>query len=89
MDVIREHLMYKNTPLTICMAKIPPQEQYEVIRILLESKTEQVSVCNHDSTNIYIDVILKKLNVMFVQCWKEELLLPSFDLQKACIDYSQ
>jgi hypothetical protein len=89
MDVIREHLMYKNTPLTICMSKIPPQEQYEVIRILLESKTEQVSFCTHDSTNAYIDTILKKLNVKFAQCWKEELLLPLFDLHTGCRDYSQ
>jgi hypothetical protein len=89
MDVIREHLMYKNTPLIICMAKIPPQEQYEVIRILLESKTEQVSFCTHDSTNAYIDTILKKLNVKFVHCWKEQLLPHLFDLHTGCRDYSQ
>ena len=85
MDIIREHLMYKNTPLTICMAKIPPQEQYEVIRILLESKTEEVSFCTHDSTNVYIDTILKKLNVKFVQCWQEEILPPLFDPHTACM----
>jgi hypothetical protein len=67
------------------MSKIPPQEQYEVIRILLESKTEQVSFCTHDSTNVYIDTILKKLNVKFVQCWQEELLPPLFDLHTACM----
>jgi hypothetical protein len=89
MDVIREHLMYKNTPLTICMAKIHPQEQYEVIRILLESKTEQVTFCTHDSTNMYIDIILKKLDVRFTQCWKEELMRPLFDLHKVCTDYPQ
>jgi hypothetical protein len=89
MDVIREHLMYKNTPLTICMAKIPPQEQYEVIRILLESKTEHITFCSHDSTNAYIDMILKKLNVKFVHCWKEEILLPLFDLHTGCKNYPQ
>lgn len=73
----------------ICMAKIPPQEQYEVVRILLESKTDKVSFCTHDSTNAYIDIILKKLNVNFTQCWKEELLRPLFDLHKVCTDYSQ
>ena len=87
MDIIREHLMYKNTPLTICMAKIPPQEQYEVIRILLESKTEEVSFCTHDSTNTYIDTILKKLNVKFTQCWQEDLLPPLFDLHTQHKDY--
>ena len=89
MDVIREHLMYKNTPLTICMAKIQPQEQYEVIRILLESKTDQVTFCTHDATNPYIDIILKKLNVKFTQCWKEELVRPLFDLHKVCMDSPQ
>jgi hypothetical protein len=81
--------MYKNIPLTICMAKIPPQEQYEVIRILLESKTDQVTFCTHNSTNAYIDIILKKLNVKFTQCWKEEILLPLFDLHTECTHYPQ
>lgn len=79
MDVIREHLMYKNSPLQICMAKIPPQEQYEVIRILLESKTENVSICTHDSTNVYIDILLKKMKVTFKQCWLEEQPHQVFD----------
>lgn len=71
------------------MAKIPPQEQYEVIRILLESKTDQVTFCTHEATNPYIDIILKKLTVKFTQCWKEETLRPLFDLHKAYMDYSQ
>lgn len=71
------------------MAKIPPQEQYEVIRILLESKTDQVTFCTHNSTNAYIDIILKKLNVKFTQCWKEEILLPLFDLHTECTHYPQ
>lgn len=66
--------MYKNTPLTICMSKLNPQEQYECIRVLLESKTP-VSICTHDATNACINLILKKLEVRFVQCWKEEVLL--------------
>lgn len=74
MDVIREHLMYKNTPLTICMAKLTPQEQYECIRVLLESKTP-VSICTHEATNECINLILKKLEVRFVQCWKQEVFL--------------
>ena len=89
MDIIREHLMYKNTPLMICMAKIPPQEQYEVIRILLESKTDQVTFCKHQATNQYIDIILKKLHVNFNQCWKEEPSRLLFDLHKVCTDHSQ
>lgn len=79
MDIIREHLMYKNTPLKICMSKLSPQEQYECIRVLLESKTP-VSICTHDATNECINLILKKLEVRFVHCWKEEQLLPESDL---------
>lgn len=68
MDVIREHLMYKNLPLTICMSKIQPQEQYEVIRIILESKTHDITVCKHDATNVYIDTLLQKLNISIKEC---------------------
>ena len=81
MEIIREHLMYKNTLLNICMAKISPQEQYEVVRILLESKTKNVSICTHESTNSYIDTLLKKLNIKFCQCWKEAELPQTFDLR--------
>jgi hypothetical protein len=63
MDIIREHLMYKNSPLHICMSRISPQEQYEVIRIVLESKTTEITICKHGSTNSYIDTLLSKLNV--------------------------
>lgn len=73
MDVIREHLMYKNTPLTICMSKLTPQEQYECIRIILESKS-RVKVCTHESTNEYITALLRELEIQFVQCWTEEIL---------------
>jgi hypothetical protein len=68
MDVIREHLMYKNSPLTICMAKIQPQEQYEVIRIILESKTSEITVCKHGATNTYIDTLLQKLKIPVNEC---------------------
>ena len=88
MEIIREHLMYKNTSLTICMAKISPQEQYEVVRILLESKAKNVSICTHEATNAYIDTLLKKLNIMFCQCWKEAELPQTFDLQKESHPYS-
>lgn len=66
--------MYKNTPMTICMAKLTPQEQYESIRIILESKTT-VSICTHEITNECILRLLKELPVKFVQCWSTEVLL--------------
>jgi hypothetical protein len=82
MDVIREHLMYKNSPLKICMASITPQEHYEVIRIILESKTEEISICKHSSTNKYIDVLLGKVNITLVDCRKEQQEHQRFDHHK-------
>jgi len=79
MDVIREHLMYKNSALNICMATITPQEQYEIIRILHESKAE-VSICSHNATNKYIDVLLKKMNITRKDCSTQESAHPQFHL---------
>lgn len=70
MDEIRQHLTYKNTPITICLGKLTTQEQYELIRILFESKTP-VKICTHEITNVCILDVLKKLNLEFVQCWGE------------------
>ena len=84
MDVIREHLMYKNSPLTICMANITPQEHYEVIRIILESKTEKITVCKHNSTNKYINVLLDKLNITLANCQIEQHSHQQFDHRTGC-----
>jgi hypothetical protein len=67
MDIIREHLMYKNDALKVCMKQLSSQEQYEFIRIVLESKTDKISVCMHGSTNFYIDMLLKKLPIELVE----------------------
>jgi hypothetical protein len=66
--------MYKDIPITICMKELKPIEQYEVIRILLATRTKEVKICTHDSTNNYITELLKKLPVQFVQCFAEEQL---------------
>jgi len=79
MDLIREHLMYKNSPLAICMGNITPQEQYEIIRIILESKTQDITVCKHNATNKYIDVLLDKLNITFKNCLIEQQPHQRFD----------
>jgi hypothetical protein len=79
MDLIREHLMYKDVPITICMKDFKPIEQYEIIRILLATRTKGVKICTHESVNDYITELLKKLPVQFVQCFVEEqqvLLIP-------------
>lgn len=75
MEEIRQHLAYKNTPLSICLGKLTQQEQYEVVRIVLESKSP-VKLCTHDSVNEYIIQLVKQLPVEFIQCWKEDLLPP-------------
>jgi hypothetical protein len=74
MDIIREHLIYKNVPTTICMKELKPVERYEVIRLILATRTDNVSICTHESTNTYIDELLKKLPVKFVQCFSETIL---------------
>ena len=71
MDIIREHLMYKDVPITICMKQLSPTEHYEVVRVLLASRTKDVSICTHESTNSYIDGLLKKLPVKFTQCFQD------------------
>ena len=88
MDVIREHLMYRNSPLNICMASITPQEQYEVIRIIHESKAD-VTICSHDSTNKYINILLKKMNITSKNCSTERSGHQQFHLQTECTPSSQ
>lgn len=63
------------------MKHLKPIEQYEVIRILLATRTKEVKICTHESTNEYITELLKKLPVEFVQCFKETSLPQEFDLQ--------
>lgn len=64
--------MYKDVPITICMKDLKPVEQYEVVRILLATRTKGVKICTHESVNDYITELLKKLPVEFVQCFVEE-----------------
>lgn len=70
MELIREHLMYKDVPITICMGQLKPSEHYELIRCLLASRTNNVSICTHDATNEYINGLLKKLPLHFAQCFR-------------------
>lgn len=74
MDVIREHLIYKDVPVTICMKDFKPVEQYELIRCLLATRTKDVSICTHESVNEFIEKLLKDLPVKFVQCFQVPLL---------------
>jgi hypothetical protein len=82
MDVIREHLIYKDVPITICMGKLTQQERYEVIRLMLATRTKDVSICTHDATNECINKILKELKLSFTQCWIQEIDILKFEPQE-------
>ena len=62
------------------MKDLKPIEQYEVIRIVLATRTKGVKICTHESVNEYITELLKKLPVEFVQCFvveeEQKLLIP-------------
>ena len=63
MDIIREHLMYKNVHLEISMKTLKVPEQYEVVRLLLATRTKDVVVKVDDSVNKYVLNIMKKIGV--------------------------
>jgi len=65
MDLIREHLIYKDVPITIEIDKLKTQEQYEVIRLLLASRNKKdvISVITSQSTNKYIKSLLQDLKI--------------------------
>jgi hypothetical protein len=67
MDLIREHLIYKDVPITICMKNLKQQEQYEVVRLLLAT-SKNVKVCLHGLTNMYILKLLDELGVPIQDC---------------------
>jgi hypothetical protein len=50
------------------MRNLSPKEQYECIRLLLATRTNDVFVCTHKATNSYIDLILKNLPIGVYQC---------------------
>ena len=63
MDIIREHLMYKNVPLQIEMKTLKSTEHYEVIRLLLATRTKDVVVKIDSSVNKYVLNLLSKIDV--------------------------
>jgi hypothetical protein len=63
MDLIREHLIYKSVPITIEIDALKTQEQYEVIRLLLACRKEDVCVLVSDKTNKYILELLSDLKI--------------------------
>ena len=60
MDLIREHLIYKNVPLTI---EIDTLKSQEVIRLLLACRKEDVCIMVKESTNKYILDLIHTLKI--------------------------
>jgi hypothetical protein len=68
MDALREQLVYKNTHVHICMSRLSAADQYECIRLLLATRTENVCVCKRGLTNSYIEDILTRLSMPILPC---------------------
>ena len=83
MDLIREHLIYKDVPIVICMAKLKPQEQYEIIRLLLATRKTNVRVCVHELSKPYLMSLIDDVGVEVMQICSESQGLSVSDLLKA------
>jgi hypothetical protein len=68
MEAIREQLVYKEGKVLICMKELKPVEQYEVIRLLLATRTKDVLICTHESVNEYIAKLILKLHLETTIC---------------------
>ena len=79
MDVIREHLQYKNSEVTICMQGLTQQERYECIRLVIATSRHDVSICKHGIQMPYIDIILKDLPVKVIDCSLKQQSHLTFD----------
>ena len=78
MEELREKIAYKNVPITICMKDFNHMEQYEIIRLILGYNRRDISICTHESTTPYVDDVLKKLPVQFIQCFIETTTILRF-----------
>ena len=80
MELIREHLIYKDVPIEICFGTLKSQEQYECIRLLLATRTKDVSICLHEITNPYILQLIKTLSVKQTHCLEKSVYQKEFTL---------
>ena len=70
MDVLREKLNYNSNNVSLCMKNFTKQEHYEIIRMLLATGRQNVSICKHDCVNEYVDKLLSDLKVNTSECLK-------------------
>lgn len=74
MDVLREKLLYNTNKVQVCMKEFTKQEHYEIVRLLLATRTKDVCICTHEATNRFVDSVLKDLNISFYQCFHADTL---------------
>jgi len=67
MELIREHLMYKNNTLRVCMKTLTRQEQYEFVRLIMATRVAGVFVCDCEC-NQYVLCVLTRLGFERTQC---------------------
>ena len=61
MNELRERILYKDVPVHICFGSLTRKEQYACIRLLAATRTHNVTICSHKSTNSYIDTLISEL----------------------------
>jgi hypothetical protein len=71
MEAIREQLMYKTNTLHVCMKALTRQEQFEFIRLLMATRSENVHICNCQC-NPYVLCVLNRLGIERTQCLRVE-----------------
>jgi hypothetical protein len=80
MELIREQLLYKQNSLTICFGSLNTYEHYECLRLLLASRTKDVSICLHSVSNPYILKLVDKVGLVKTDCSATSEQPPQFDL---------
>ncbi len=68
MDLLREHLMYKDVPTHICMAKLNRHEQYEILRLVMATRTKNVTICEEGIINDYLRNVRNRLAIEGKRC---------------------
>ena len=68
MDVIRERILYKDKDVNVCFKEFTRKEQYECIRLIVSTRTENVKICKHENTNWYIDKLIEELKLQCIHC---------------------
>jgi hypothetical protein len=67
MDELYESLLNNKRDITVCLEKITYQEQYELIRILVENPSK-FKICKHGLTSKYTEHLLSKCDYTLIDC---------------------